>query len=183
MKFQPTAIKGVYIAETNLLNDHRGTFSRFYCNQDLAPVLGDRQIVQINHSFTKTTGVIRGMHYQHPPHAEMKFVRCINGRVWDVAVDLRADSSTFLKWHAVELDSQSARMMIIPEGCAHGFQVLEPDSEMLYLHTALFAPEMADGVPFDDPRLAITWPLAISELSRQGKQHPPMPLNFSGIKV
>lgn len=183
LKFLPTAIEGVFIAETSLLDDHRGSFSRLFCNQDLSSALGNRQIVQINHSCTKTPGVIRGMHYQHPPNAEMKFIRCIRGRVWDVAVDLRAGSPTLFQWHAQELDPQSGRMVIIPEGCAHGFQVLEPNSEMLYLHTAMYAPEKADGVAFDDPKLAIPWPLTISKLSSQGKQHPPIVSNFSGIEV
>ena len=183
VKLLPTAIEGLFVAETNLFTDHRGSFSRLFCQQELASAIGNRQIVQVNQSHTKTPGVIRGMHFQYPPHAEMKLIRCIKGRVWDVAVDLRAGSPTFLQWHAEELCPQNARMMIIPEGFAHGFQVLDPDSEMFYLHTAFYAPEKASGVAFDDPRLAIPWPLTIPVLSSHDKQHPPMSSDFSGIKI
>ena len=183
VKLLPTAIEGLFVAETNPLTDHRGSFSRLFCKQELALAIGNRQIVQVNQSQTKTPGVIRGMHFQYPPHAEMKLIRCLKGRVWDVTVDLRAGSQTFLQWHAEELSSQNARMMIVPEGFAHGFQVLDPDSEMLYLHTAFYTPEKASGVPFDDPMLAIPWPLPIPALSSHNKQHPPMSSDFSGIKI
>ena len=183
VKLLPTAIEGLFVAETNSFTDHRGSFSRLFCQQELASAIGNRQIVQVNQSNTKTPGVIRGMHFQYPPYAEMKLIRCIKGRVWDVVVDLRAGSPTFLQWHAEELCSQNARMMIVPEGFAHGFQVLDPDSEMFYLHTAFYAPEKAGGVAFDDPRLAIPWPLTTPVLSSHGKRHPPMSSDFSGIKL
>ena len=183
VKLLPTAIEGLFVAETNLLTDHRGSFSRLFCEQELALAIGNRQIVQVNQSKTKTPGVIRGMHFQYPPHAEMKLIRCLKGRVWDVTVDLRAGSQTFLQWHAEELSSENARMMIVPEGFAHGFQVLDPDSEMLYLHTAFYTPEKSSGVAFDDPRLAIAWPLTIPDLSGNDKRHPPMSPDFSGIKI
>ena len=183
MKLLPTALKGVFIAETNPFTDHRGSFSRLFCKHELATAIGERQIAQINQSRTKTPGVIRGMHFQYPPHAEMKLVRCTKGRVWDVAVDLRAGSPTFLQWHAEELSPQSARMMVIPEGCAHGFQVLDPDSEMLYLHTAFYAPEVGGHVAFDDPRLAISWPLTMPTLSNFDKNDSSIPSDFSGIKI
>ena len=183
VKLLPTAIEGLFVAETNPLTDHRGSFSRLFCKQELGLAIGNRQIVQVNQSQTKTPGVIRGMHFQYPPHAEMKLIRCLTGRVWDVVVDLRAGSETFLQWYAAELSSQNARMMIVPEGFAHGFQVLDPDSEMLYLHTAFYTPEKASGVPFDDPRLAIPWPLPIPVLSNHDKRHPPMSSDFSGIKI
>ena len=120
--------------------------------------MGSRQIVQVNQSCTRTVGAVRGMHYQHEPHAEMKLVRCLKGKVWDVAVDLRAGSSTFLQWHAVELSAEKARMIVIPEGFGHGFQVLEEDSELLYLHTAHYAPFAEGGVRPMDPRLSIAGP-------------------------
>jgi dTDP-4-dehydrorhamnose 3,5-epimerase len=123
------------------------------------------------------------MHYQHPPHAEMKLVRCVKGGVWDVAVDLRAGSPTFLQWHAEELTPQNARMLIVPEGCAHGFQALEPDSELLYLHTAFYTPEAEGGVAHDDPRLAISWPLPVVDLSTRDRAHPQIMPSFSGISL
>jgi dTDP-4-dehydrorhamnose 3,5-epimerase len=121
------------------------------------------------------------MHFQNPPHAEMKLVRCLKGRVWDVAVDLRSGSPTFLRWHAEELAPEGARMLVIPEGCAHGFQALEPESELLYLHTAFYAPEAEGGVSYADPRLAITWPLPVSDLSPRDRSQPPIDHDFRGI--
>lgn len=178
-----TALPGVIVIETTPLSDHRGAFARLYCERELAAVIGDRRIVQINHSRTAAAGAMRGMHYQRPPHAEMKLVRCLKGRVWDVAVDLRAGSPTFLQWHAEELSPGNARMMVIPEGCAHGFQVLEADSELLYLHTAFHAPEAEGGVSCNDPHLGISWPLPVTDLSQRDSSHPPMTADFPGIVV
>jgi dTDP-4-dehydrorhamnose 3,5-epimerase len=183
MKLLTTKIAGVFVAETNLFTDHRGLFSRLFCKQELASAVGERQIVQVNQSCTKTLGAIRGMHFQNPPHAEMKLIRCLKGRVWDVAVDLRAGSQTMLQWHAEELSQQNARMLIIPEGCAHGFQVLEPDSELLYLHTAFYQPEFESGIMYNDPQLAISWPLPVEDLSAKDQKYPPIPTQYYGIKV
>lgn len=183
MKLLPTAIRGVSVVETNVFTDHRGEFVRLFCARELAAVIGERHIAQINRSRTSSPGAVRGMHFQHPPHAEMKLVCCIKGRVWDVATDLRAGSPTFLQWHAEELTPQNARMLVVPEGCAHGFQALERDSELLYLHTEFYAPEAEGGVPHDDPLLAISWPLPISDLSARDRQRSPIPPDFSGIKL
>jgi len=183
MDLQGTPIAGVTVAETSRIGDQRGTFSRLFCAQELAPVLGDRQIVQINHSKTSQAGAVRGMHYQHAPQAEMKLVRCLKGRVWDVAVDLRKDSPSFLRWYAVELSVENELMMIIPEGCAHGFQVLEPESELLYLHTAFYAPELEAGVRYDDPQLGISWPLEVTDLSERDKAHPLLNERFCGVEL
>ena len=128
---------------------------------------GDRGIAQVNVSRTETVGTIRGLHLQAPPHSEAKLVRCLRGRVWDVAVDLRPDSATYCHWHAVELSSERANALLIPEGCAHGFQVLEPGSELLYLHSGAWVPEAETGVRFDDPQLAIPWPLTPRGLSER----------------
>src|SRR5207237_2682794 len=123
-----------------------------FCAVELADILGSRNIVQINLSSTRQAGAVRGLHFQRSPHAEMKLIRCLRGSVWDVAVDLRRGSPTFLKWHAEELDSNNARMMVVPEGCAHGFQTLVGDCELLYLHTASYALESEAGVAWDDSR-------------------------------
>lgn len=183
MKISSTAIPGVMLVETTPHIDPRGAFARLYCEHELTSVIGNRRIVQINHSRTAAVGAIRGMHYQHPPHAEMKLVRCIKGRVWDVAVDLRAGSPTFLQWHAEELTPESARMMIIPEGCAHGFQVLEQDSELLYFPTAFYTPSSEDGLRHDDPRISITWPLPVTVLSPRDILHPLITPDFHGIQL
>lgn len=181
MNIEQTAISGVVVAENTGSNDARGAFRRLYCEAALTAVIGSRRIVQINHSRTAQVGAIRGLHYQHPPSAEMKLVRCLRGRVWDVAVDLRAGSPTFLQWHAEELGPERARMLVVPEGCAHGFQVLEPDSELLYLHTACYAPHLEGGARWDDPALSIAWPLRVTELSERDARHPLLESNFSGI--
>jgi dTDP-4-dehydrorhamnose 3,5-epimerase len=183
MIVRQTALDGVMLVETAPFADHRGAFMRFYCEQELGDIIGTRRIAQINHSRTRAIGAVRGMHYQNSPHAEMKMVRCLKGRVWDVAVDLRAGSPTFLQWHAEELTPDNGRMLVIPEGCAHGFQVLEADSELLYLHTAPYVPEAEAGVAPTDPRLGIAWPLAIAELSARDAKHPALVAEFSGIHV
>ncbi|OXR48002.1 dTDP-4-dehydrorhamnose 3,5-epimerase [Pusillimonas sp. T2] len=183
MKIMPTALHGVFVVDTQPFNDHRGAFTRLFCGRELASILGGRHIVQINHSRTTAVGAVRGMHYQSAPHAEMKLVRCLKGRVWDVAVDLRAGSPSFMRWHAQELSPDNACMLVIPEGCAHGFQALEPDSELLYLHTALYAPDFERGVAHDEPQLAIEWPLSVVDLSVRDQQHPRLPIDFPGLHL
>jgi dTDP-4-dehydrorhamnose 3,5-epimerase len=180
---RPTRIAGLVVGEATPHIDDRGAFARLHCERELASFIGQRRIVQINHSRTVAIGAVRGLHYQRSPHAEMKLVRCLKGRVWDVAVDLRHDSPTFLHWHAEELTPANGRMMVIPEGFAHGFQVLEPESELLYLHTAFYEPEAEGGLRHDDPNLAINWPLAVSDLSVRDGSHPLIDFNFSGISL
>ena len=183
MKLLPTAIAGVFIAETNAFQDNRGTFARLFCESDLADAVGGRHIEQINHSRTGAVGAVRGLHFQHAPHAEMKMVRCLRGRVWDVAVDLRKGSRTLLQWHAQELSAANALMLVIPEGFAHGFQVLEPESELLYLHTASYTPSAEGGIRFDDPALNIPWPLPVADVSERDKVHPLINKNFQTTTV
>lgn len=162
-------------------DDARGTFARLFCARELRPLMGTRQIVQVNFSKTRKLGAIRGLHFQYPPHAEMKLVRCLRGRVWDVAVDVRRDSSTFLHWHAQELSPDDHQMMVIPEGFAHGFQVLEANSELLYLHTEFYDPHLEAGLRYDDPRLSISWPLAPQDISARDLAHPLLDENSSGF--
>lgn len=181
MKVIPIAIGGAAVVQSMPVADHRGAFARLFCVDELAQVLGERQVVQANHSRTCKVGALRGLHFQSPPHAEMKLVRCIRGRVWDVVLDLRAGSPTFLQWHGEELSAANARMLVIPEGCAHGFQVLEPESELLYLHTASYAPEAEGGVRYDDPAFGIRWPLPVAEVSARDVSHPILSTGFSGI--
>ncbi len=181
MKINHTAIAGVVVVETARIQDDRGAFARLYCEQELASVIGERRIVQVNQSKTSAPGSVRGMHYQVNPHAEMKLVRCLCGRVWDVAVDLRANSPTFLQWHAEELTPGNARMLVVPEGCAHGFQVLEANSELLYLHTAAYRAVAEGGVDARDPRLAIAWPLPVAGLSERDAAHPAIADGFMGL--
>ena len=183
MKVHQTPIDGLMVVETGVQADHRGFFKRLFCQEELRELIGDRQIVQINQSSTQNQGAVRGLHYQCMPHAEMKLVRCLKGRVWDVAVDLRAGSESFLQWYAEELSSDNSRMMVIPEGCAHGFQVLEADSELLYLHTEFYQPSVESGVCPTEPKLSISWPLPVGDLSERDRTHPSLTAEFTGLTV
>ncbi|MDM8546566.1 dTDP-4-dehydrorhamnose 3,5-epimerase [Candidatus Venteria ishoeyi] len=183
MKIIATPLDDVFVVESERFSDQRGSFARFFCTQELASVLGLRHIKQINHSITLQQGTIRGMHFQYPPHAEMKMVRCIKGEVFDVAVDLRTDSKNFLHWHGEILNPENNKMMLIPEGFAHGFQTLSTDTELLYLHTAAYAPQYEGGIAFDDPALNISWPLALTDCSERDRQHKRIDNQFTGIAL
>jgi dTDP-4-dehydrorhamnose 3,5-epimerase len=183
MKLNPTPIDRLMIAETEPHTDQRGTFMRLFCQEELQEILGSRNIMQANQSCTRDIGTVRGLHYQHAPHTEMKMVRCLKGKVWDVVVDLRSGSPTFLKWHAEELSSANNRMVVIPEGCAHGFQVLEADSELLYLHSAAYSSSAEGGIRPTDPGLSISWPLAVKNLSDRDLNHPLLTPDFAGLTV
>jgi dTDP-4-dehydrorhamnose 3,5-epimerase len=183
MKIYSTEIDGLNVVDADPLSDHRGTFARLFCNQELADILGKRKIVQTNFSRTNKTGAVRGLHFQYPPHAEMKLIRCIKGKVWDVAVDLRAGSDSFLQYHSEELSAENMKMIVIPEGFAHGFQVLEPDSELLYLHTALYEKNVEGAILYNDPKLNITWPLPVADISARDNNHQQLNQSFLGIKL
>ncbi|WP_083384407.1 MULTISPECIES: dTDP-4-dehydrorhamnose 3,5-epimerase family protein [Cupriavidus] len=183
LSIEPARLGGLALVRGERFADHRGAFARLFCSDELAPLLGARRIVQANHSRTARVGAVRGMHFQRPPHAEMKLVRCLRGRVWDVALDLRAGSPTFLHWQAFELSADNGHMLVIPEGCAHGFQVLEPDSELLYLHTAAYAPAAEGGVRHDDPRAGIGWPLPVADVSARDRGHALLTADFPGIAL
>ena len=167
-------INGVFELVSQPFIDARGAFLNAFRAQHEAFMgsWGDRGIAQVNLSRSEALGTVRGLHLQSSPHSEAKLVRCLKGRVWDVAVDLRPSSVTFGQWHAVELTPQRGNAMLIPEGCAHGFQVLQPGSELLYLHSAGWMQEAETGVRWDDPQLAITWPLAAKELSERDRGLP-----------
>lgn len=177
----PTPLADLVVAECKAFKDERGAFARLFCEQELSSVISGRKIVQINYSCTEAVGVVRGLHFQHAPYAEMKLVRCLKGRVWDVAVDLRPQSLSYKRWYSQELSPQNATMMVIPEGFAHGFQVLEAGSELLYLHTAFYKPEAEGGVRHDDPSLGITWPLPVTDISARDSSHTYLDTSFRGI--
>lgn len=181
MIIHPTPIADLMVAESKAFKDDRGAFARLFCEQELSSVIGQRKIVQINHSCTAAVGAVRGLHFQHAPHAEMKLVRCLKGKVWDVAVDLRPQSPSYKRWYAQELSPQNANMMVIPEGFAHGFQALEAGSELLYLHTAFYKPESEGGVRHDDPALGINWPLPVTDISARDSSHAYINTRFRGI--
>lgn len=178
-----TALKGVLVIQRKPIGDSRGFLERIFCANELQPLMGERKVVQINHTLTARRGTVRGMHFQHPPHAEMKLVSCLRGEVFDVALDLRADSPTFLEWHAEVLSPANHKTLLIPEGCAHGFQALTDDCEMLYLHTVAFQRGAEAGLHPGDPRLGIQWPLEIAELSPRDAAHPMVARSFRGVRM
>lgn len=181
MEISDTSIQGLKLISGGGFKDSRGSFERLFCVNELTEILGDRQIVQINYSVTKSVGAIRGLHYQKPPQAEMKLIRCLRGKVWDVGLDVRKGSSTFLKYYSVELSSRNGLMVILPEGVAHGFQVLESDSEMLYLHTAPYNKGSESALRYSDPKLSIDWPLPATDLSQRDKSHLLLDNSFKGL--
>ncbi len=181
MDLLKTPIEGVYIAHTNRLSDERGQFARLFCMDDLAEAHQRRTIRQINHSVNATIGTVRGLHYQNHPFAEAKWVRCLKGKIWDVAVDLRRGSKTFLNWYATELSAGNDLALMVPEGCAHGFQVLEAHSEVLYLHTNSYTPTSEAGIRFDDAKLSISWPLPVSNMSDRDRNLPLIDDQFKGL--
>lgn len=183
MKIHATPLSGMHIIELDWRNDSRGGFARLFCEQGLADILGSRHIVQANYSLNEHLGSIRGMHFQHSPHAEMKFIACVRGAVWDVAVDLRSNSSTYLRWHGLKLSADHRTMVVIPEGFAHGFQVLESGSELIYFHTAAYVPTSEAGLRYDDPALDIRWPIAVGEVSERDRNLPIVDKSFSGVTI
>lgn len=183
MKLHATPLEGLYEIEHTPVGDTRGRFTRLFCEQEMAPIRTGLHFTQINWSQTQGLGTIRGLHYQAPPAAEAKLIRCLRGRVFDVAVDLRPDSSTFMHWHAAELREDNDRALFIPEGFAHGFQALSEEAHLLYMHTAAWAPACERGLRHDDPQLAITWPLPVTQCSERDRNHPLIGTDFVGVSV
>jgi dTDP-4-dehydrorhamnose 3,5-epimerase len=180
---EKTPIDGLHLIQRKPIGDERGYLERIFCSDELKSIIAQRGIVQINHTLTEKVGTVRGIHFQHPPHAEMKLISCLRGEVFDVAVDLRRDSETFLQWHAEVLTEANHKTFVIPEGFAHGFQTLADDCELLYLHTAAYAPDAESGLNALDPRLAITWPMPIAERSARDQQHAMLTPEFPGLSL
>ena len=180
--FSPTPIVGLVLVQRKRLEDSRGFLSRLYCAEEFESAGVRRAISQINHTLTRRKGAVRGMHFQRPPHGEIKVVSCLHGEVFDVAVDLRKNSPTFLKWHGEVLSAQNQRSMLIPEGFAHGFQALADDCELVYLHTTAYQQTAETALNATDPRLAIAWPLGITEMSDRDRSHVMLAADFEGIE-
>ncbi|QEI09366.1 dTDP-4-dehydrorhamnose 3,5-epimerase [Pigmentiphaga aceris] len=170
--FQAAPIAGLWIVDRKPIGDNRGSFTRFYCGEEFAAIGLQDPIVQINHSSSARAGTVRGLHFQHAPHAETKVVTCVAGSILDVAVDLRAGSPTFLQWFGVELSADNKRGLIIPPGFAHGFQSLEDHSEVMYLVTAAYSAQFEDGLSPFDPAVGVVWPLPPTEVSARDAQRP-----------
>jgi len=172
MKIFNLPLLGLNLIKATPFMDERGRFARLFCAKELQDAGIEMVIVQVNHSVTRKVGAIRGMHFQRPPHAEIKIVRCLRGKCFDVAVDLRPDSATYLKWHGEVLSGDDEKALRIPEGFAHGFQVLEENTELLYFHSEYYAPRSEGGVRFDDPAIGINWPLPATDISARDKSYP-----------
>lgn len=181
MIFEETRLPGCFVLTLEPYSDERGWFARTFCKKEFEAIGHHSEWVQMNHSFTIGKGTIRGLHFQLPPHKEVKLVRCIAGAVSDVVVDIRENSPTFLQWTAVELSATNKKMIYIPEGFAHGFQSQEENSELIYHHTAFYTPGVEGGLRFDDPILNIPWPAPVSSISARDKAHPLIDEHFKGI--
>ena len=142
-----------------------------------------KQIVQINRSLTRKRGTVRGMHFQFPPHAEVKIVSCLRGEIFDVAVDIRTGSPTFLQWHGEILSAGNRTSLYIPEGFAHGFQTLTPDCELLHLHTSAYAPHADGGLHPLDPRIGICWMEPVAEMSERDRSRQHITVSFTGVRL
>jgi dTDP-4-dehydrorhamnose 3,5-epimerase len=172
LKFLKTPLEGLYVVELETLNDDRGFFARSFCAHEFEAIGLESVVAQCNVSFNKQAGTLRGLHFQAPPHEEAKLVRCTQGAIYDVAVDIRRDSPTYGRWHAVELSAENRRMLFIPRGFAHGFQTLVGDSEISYLMFEFYHAQSARGLRWDDPALAIPWPIASPVISDKDRLHP-----------
>jgi dTDP-4-dehydrorhamnose 3,5-epimerase len=169
--------------QRQVLGDARGFLARLFCAEELAPLGWYGPIAQINHTYTERQGTVRGMHYQNPPHSEMKLVTCLRGQVWDVAVDLRIDSPTYLQWHAQLLSAENHCSYLIPAGFAHGFQALTNGVELLYCHSMPYTPSADAGVHALDPHLAIAWPQPITCMSERDRSHRQIDTTFKGVQL
>ena len=181
MDFVKTALEGLYIIKPKIFEDERGLFTRTYCKKEFQDLGLNADFVQFNHSFNKKRGTVRGMHYQRKPHSEIKLIRCVQGRVIDVAVDIRRNSPTFLKSVAIELSAENMFSIIIPVGFAHGFQTLEDNSSLIYHHTEFFQDDADAGFRPDDPMLSINWPLPFVNISDKDKNQKLINQDFKGI--
>jgi dTDP-4-dehydrorhamnose 3,5-epimerase len=171
MKFTELELKGAFLIELDIKKDERGWFSRIFCKKEFSILGHTKEWVQINHSKSKNCGTIRGLHFQKKPFEEIKLVRCISGKIFDVIVDIRTNSETYLKWLSVELSAENKNMLYIPEGFAHGFQTLSDDVEIIYHHTEFYSSENEGGIRYNDPTLKINWPLPISYISDRDLNH------------
>jgi dTDP-4-dehydrorhamnose 3,5-epimerase len=180
---QDTGLEGLRVLRRRVLEDPRGTFVRLFCAEAFRDWGFAAPVSQINLTHTRRAGTLRGLHFQHPPHAEVKVVTCLRGRIFDVAVDLRRGSPTFLQWRGVTLSEADPTSLLIPAGFAHGFQTQTEDCELLYLHSAPYEPTAEAGLHPEDPCLQIHWPHPLAELSERDRNHPYLLPTFQGLSV
>lgn len=182
MKFTPTGIAGVWLVDLERHADDRGWFARTWCAEEFSRQGLDPRLAQCSASFNHRRGTLRGMHYQAAPHPEAKLVRCVRGAMFDVALDLRPDSETFGRWASAELTAENGCALYVPEGCAHGFQTLVDDTEVLYQISRPWHPESALGVRWNDPTVGIQWPLgAVAVISDRDRNLPLLAEHLSNL--
>lgn len=176
-------LEGLQLLRHRSHQDARGRFSRLFCEGSLELADCPFHVRQINLSVTRERGTVRGLHFQYPPHGESKLITCLRGRIWDVAVDLRRGSPTFLHWHAEWLEEGDGQSLLIPPGFAHGFQAASDCVELLYLHSVDYSPAHEGGLSVNDPRLAIDWPMPVGNLSPRDAGHPWLQDSFQGVEI
>jgi len=172
MIFEETPLKGAYVIEPERINDHRGFFARVWCKKELQRRGLNSELSQSNIGFSHVKGTLRGLHFQKPPHAESKIVRCTRGSIFDVIVDLRPESPTYKRWFGIELSDENRKMVYVAEGMAQGYMTLQDNTEINYHATEFFNAEAASGVRFDDPVLGIRWPMSATAISEQDRSWP-----------
>jgi dTDP-4-dehydrorhamnose 3,5-epimerase len=183
MLFNPLILHGAFTIDVQPFQDNRGFFTRTFCEKEFAAHNLVQHFVQANHSGTLGKGVIRGMHFQHMPYSEVKLVKCVQGAIFDVIVDVRKGSPTFLQWYGAELTAENKRMMYVPAGFAHGFQSLTDYSEITYMVSNFYNKESEGGVKYDDPKVNIQWPLPVSLVSEKDMNIPLVDANFEGVLI
>jgi dTDP-4-dehydrorhamnose 3,5-epimerase len=181
MIFTPTVLQGSYVIEVDPFSDERGWFARFYSKDEFSRIGHDKEWVQLNHSVTKQKGALRGMHFQKRPFREVKMIKCVAGKIFDVIIDLRENSTTFLQWIGIELSAENKKMLYIPEGFAHGFQCLEDNCELIYHHSESYSPGAEGGIRYNDPKIGIHWPVEVTLISGRDAGHPYLNNDFKGI--
>lgn len=179
---QNLPLEGLKLIHFNPLNDNRGSFSKLFCAEELR-LFWPNSVIQVNYTFTKEKGTVRGLHFQKPPHSDQKLIICLHGEVWDVAVDLRAGSPTLLNWHSEILSAEKRTALLVPKGFAHGFQACSPNVEMLYLHDSAYSPESEGGLSPVDPKLSIAWPEPLNLISARDRYHPLLDDYFKGLVI
>ena len=181
MIFTPTPLQGSFVIDIDVLKDDRGWFARTFCKEEFEKIGHHAEWMQMNHSFTSKKGTIRGMHFQLPPFEEIKMVRCIAGAVYDVIIDIRKNSKTFLQYVGTELSAENKKMLYIPKGFAHGFQTLSDNAELIYHHSQFYKQGVESGIRYNDPTINIQWTLQAVNVSARDKNHPFINNNFKGI--
>ncbi|MEO1528408.1 MAG: dTDP-4-dehydrorhamnose 3,5-epimerase [Planctomycetota bacterium] len=183
MKFHETPLSGVLRVELTPISDDRGWFARTYCTREMRDAGIHDTFVQTNHSQSRHRGTLRGLHYQIGPHAEAKLIRCTKGRIFDVAVDIRAGSPTFGEWFGVELTDSNYQMLYIPQGFAHGYQTLEDNAEATYSSSSYYEPGSERQIRYDETRIGVQWPVDPPILSPKDESSKPLEVSFQGISV